>query len=345
MKKIKNLLRENIKSLVKYSSARDEFSDKAVVFLDANENPFNNGLNRYPDPLQRELKKHIGFIKGIPTKNILLGNGSDEVLDIIIRAFCEPGKDNIILTPPTYGMYKVLADINNVEVRNAFLNKDFNLNVERIEKLKDENTKLIILCSPNNPTGNSLNKNDIEYLLKNLNCMVVIDEAYIDFSDEESRIKVLGDYPNLIVSQTLSKAWGLAAIRLGICFASEYLISVFNKIKAPYNVNLLSQQKAIEMISDVEIFKNNLIKIKKEKAKLKEKLISLPFVEKVFPSDANFLLIKVTNAKKIYEYLINNGIVIRNRSKMHGCDNCLRISVGILEENEKLISTMKKYNL
>lgn len=345
MKQIKNLLRENIKSLVKYSSARDEFSDEAAVFLDANENPFNNGLNRYPDPLQRELKKHIGVIKGIPTKNILLGNGSDEVLDIIIRAFCEPGKDNIILTPPTYGMYKVLADINNVEVRKAFLNKDFNLNVERIEKLKDENTKLIILCSPNNPTGNSLNKNDIEYLLKNLNCMVVIDEAYIDFSDDESRIKGLGDYPNLIVSQTLSKAWGLAALRLGICFASEYLISVFNKIKAPYNVNLLSQQKAIEMLSDVETFNNNLIKIKKEKTKLKEKLNSLLFVKKVFPSNANFWLIKVTNANDIYNYLIDNGIVIRNRSKMHGCDNCLRISVGTPGENEKLISTMKKYKL
>ena len=345
MKQIKNLLRENIKSLVKYSSARDEFSDSAAVFLDANENPFNNGLNRYPDPLQRELKKHIALIKKIPAKNIMLGNGSDEVLDIVIRAFCEPGKDNIILTPPTYGMYKVFADINNVEVRNAFLNKDFNLNVKKIEKLKDENTKLIILCSPNNPTGNSLNKKDIEYLLKNLNCAVLIDEAYIDFSDEESIIKKLNEYPNLIVSQTLSKAWGLAAVRLGICFASEYLISVFNKIKAPYNVNILSRQKAMEMLSNIEMFKSNLIKIKKEKTKLKEKLISLPFVEKVFPSDANFLLVKVSNAEAIYEYLINNGIVVRDRSKMHGCKNCLRISIGTPEENKKLISTMKKYKL
>jgi len=345
MKQIKNLLRENIKTLVKYSSAREEYSDNAAVFLDANENPFNNGLNRYPDPLQRELKKQIGRIKGIPPKNILLGNGSDEVLDIVIRAFCEPGKDNIIITPPTYGMYKVFADINNVEVRKAFLKKDFNLNVEKIEKLKDENTKLIILCSPNNPTGNSFNKKDIEYLLKKLNCAVLIDEAYIDFSDEESRIKVLGEYPNLIVSQTLSKAWGLAAVRLGICFASAYLISVFNKIKAPYNVNILSQQKAMDMLSNIEMFNNNLIKIKREKIKLKEKLITLPFVEKVFPSDANFLLIKVTNAEKIYEYLINNGIVVRDRSKMYGCKNCLRISIGTLEENKKLISTMKKYKL
>ncbi len=345
MKQIKNLLRENIKTLVKYSSAREEYSDNAAVFLDANENPFNNGLNRYPDPLQRELKKQIGRIKGIPPKNILLGNGSDEVLDIVIRAFCEPGKDNIIITPPTYGMYKVFADINNVEVRKAFLKKDFNLNVEKIEKLKDENTKLIILCSPNNPTGNSFNKKDIEYLLKKLNCAVLIDEAYIDFSDEESRIKVLGEYPNLIVSQTLSKAWGLAAVRLGICFASAYLISVFNKIKAPYNVNILSQQKAMDMLSNIEMFNNNLIKIKREKIKLKEKLITLPFVEKVFPSDANFLLIKVSNAEKIYEYLINNGIVVRDRSKMYGCKNCLRISIGTLEENKKLISTMKKYKL
>ena len=345
MKQIKNLLRENIKSLVKYSSARDEFSDSAAVFLDANENPFNNGLNRYPDPLQRELKKHIALIKGIPAKNIMLGNGSDEVLDIVIRAFCEPGKDNIIITPPTYGMYKVFADINNVEVRNAFLNKDFNLNVKNIEKLKDKNTKLIILCSPNNPTGNSLNKKDIEYLLKNLNCAVLIDEAYIDFSDEESIIKKLSEYPNLIVSQTLSKAWGLAAVRLGICFASEYLISVFNKIKAPYNVNILSQQKAMEMLSNIETFNNNLIKIKEEKTKLKEKLISLSFVEKVFPSDANFLLVKVSNAEAIYEYLINNGIVVRDRSKMHGCKNCLRISIGTPEENKKLISTMKRYKL
>lgn len=345
MKQIKDLLRENIKSLVKYSSARDEFSDNAAVFLDANENPFNNGLNRYPDPLQRELRKHIALIKEIPAKNILLGNGSDEVLDIVIRAFCEPGKDNIIITPPTYGMYKVFADINNVEVRNAFLNKDFNLNLKKIEKLKDENTKLIILCSPNNPTGNSFNKKDIEYLLKNLNCAVLIDEAYIDFSDEESRIKVLDDYPNLIVSQTLSKAWGMAAVRLGICFASEYLISVFNKIKAPYNVNILSQQKAMEMLSNIETFNSNLIKIKEEKTKLEGELISLPFVEKVFPSNANFLLIKVSNAEKIYEYLINNGIVVRDRSKMYGCKNCLRISIGTLEENKKLISTMKKYKL
>ena len=345
MKQIKDLLRENIKTLVKYSSARDEFSDSAGVFLDANENPFNNGLNRYPDPQQRELKKLIGRIKGIPAKNILLGNGSDEVLDIVIRAFCEPGKDNIIITPPTYGMYKVFADINNVEVREAFLSKDFNLNLKEIEKLKDENTKLIIMCSPNNPTGNSFYKKDIEYLLKNLNCAVLIDEAYIDFSDEESLIKVLGEYPNLIVSQTLSKAWGMAAVRLGICFASEYLISVFNKIKAPYNVNILSQQKATEILSNIETFNSNLIKIKNEKTKLKEKLISLPFVEEVFPSDANFFLIKVSNAEKIYEYLINNGIVVRDRSKMYGCKNCLRISIGTPEENKKLISTIKKYQL
>jgi len=345
MKQIKKLLRENIKSLVKYSSAREEFSDNAAIFLDANENPFNNGLNRYPDPMQRELKKQIELIKGISAENILLGNGSDEVLDIVIRAFCEPGKDNMIITPPTYGMYKVIADVNNVEVREAFLNKDFNLNVKKIEKLKDENTKLIILCSPNNPTGNSFNKKDIEYLLRTLNCVLLIDEAYIDFSDEESLIKLLDKYPNLIVSQTLSKAWGLAAIRLGICFASAYLISVFNKIKAPYNVNLLSQTKAMETLSNIEMFNKNLIKIKKEKIRLKEKLILLPFVEKIFPSDANFLLIKVTNAKKLYEYLINNGIVVRDRSKMYGCKNCLRISIGTPGENKKLISTIKKYKL
>jgi len=345
MKQIKKLLRENIKSLVKYSSAREEFSDNAAIFLDANENPFNNGLNRYPDPMQRELKKQIELIKGISAENILLGNGSDEVLDIVIRAFCEPGKDNMIITPPTYGMYKVIADVNNVEVREVFLNKDFNLNVKKIEKLKDENTKLIILCSPNNPTGNSFNKKDIEYLLRTLNCVLLIDEAYIDFSDEESLIKLLDKYPNLIVSQTLSKAWGLAAIRLGICFASAYLISVFNKIKAPYNVNLLSQTKAMETLSNIEMFNKNLIKIKKEKIRLKEKLILLPFVEKIFPSDANFLLIKVTNAKKLYEYLINNGIVVRDRSKMYGCKNCLRISIGTPGENKKLISTIKKYKL
>jgi len=345
MKRIKELLRKNILSLKKYSSARDEFSSADALFFDANENPYSNGFNRYPDPQQRKLKEKISLLKDVPANNILLGNGSDEILDIVIRAFCNPKKDNIIITPPTYGMYEVLADINDVEIRRAYLEKNFDLSVEKIEELRDENTKLIILCSPNNPTGNSFSKSDIEYLLRNLGCMILIDEAYIDFSENESWLKYLTNFPNLIVTQTLSKAWGLAALRVGICYASDYLISIFNKIKAPYNINLLSQITAIEKLADMNIFNINLSTIKKERELLKNELFNINFVEKIYPSNANFLLLKVTDSKDICKYLIRNGFVIRDRSSMPGCDNCIRITVGTPEENKKLISQMKKYKI
>lgn len=342
--KINNLIRENIKALKPYSSARDEYKDAKgnMVFLDANENPFNNGVNRYPDPQQKCLKTQLSKIKNVSVEQILLGNGSDEVLDLIFRAFCEPKKDNIITLPPTYGMYGVLANINDVENIEIELEDDFQPNMDEISRAAHTHTKLLFLCSPNNPTGNSFAKGKIEKLLKMFRGLVVIDEAYIDFSEQESWSNRLEEFPNLIVTQTLSKAYGMAGIRLGICYASKEIISALSKIKPPYNVNELTQQKALERLSKPEEVVTEIQKILKQRDWISSQLNEIPFVETVFPSDANFVLAKVDNATKRYNQLIEKGIVVRNRTNQSGCEDCLRFTVGAQEECERLIESLKE---
>jgi len=341
---INNLVRENIKGLSPYSSARDEYvSDGSeMVFLDANENPFENGVNRYPDPQQRSLKEVLAQQKGVKPSNILFGNGSDEVLDLIFRAFCEPKEDNIITLPPTYGMYKVLSGINNIENREVLLTNDFQPNIEEILEAADANSKLLFLCSPNNPTANSFSSEKISHLLNNFQGIVVIDEAYIDFSNEESWVQKLGDFNNLIITQTLSKAYGMAGIRLGICFASEELIQILNKIKPPYNVNELTQKKALERILNVEKVKSEVVEILKERDMLSKVLLQLNFVIQVYDSDANFVLAKVDNATNRYNQLLKKGIVVRNRTTQPLCENTLRFTIGTKQENEKLIQVLKE---
>ncbi len=340
---INKLIRENIAAMKPYSSARDEFSGMQGVFLDANENPYNNGVNRYPDPYQSELKKELAKIKGVSPKNMVLGNGSDEVLDLLFRAFCEPKQDNVVVTSPSYGMYKVLANLNNVELKDVLLEEDFSLNADKILEAVNENTKMILLCSPNNPTGNVIDFEVIEKLLINTNCLVVIDEAYIDFSTKVSCIEKLSKYKQLVVSQTLSKFYGMAGIRLGMCFASEEIISILNRIKPPYNVNSLTQNKAIEILkSNNDGYKNEVIE---QRELLRASLAKLQFVVRVYPSEANFILIKTTDANGIYNQLIRKQIVIRNRTKEPLCENCLRITVGTLEENQLLIAALKEIKL
>ncbi len=337
-----NIVRENVKGLKPYSSARDEYvSDGSkMVFLDANENPFENGVNRYPDPQQRSLKAVLAGNKGIRLDNILLGNGSDEVLDLLFRAFCEPGKDNVITLPPTYGMYQVLSGINTVENRNVLLDPDFQPNVEAILETIDGHSKLLFLCSPNNPTGNSLSTQKISRLLKEFKGLVVIDEAYIDFSSEQSWVSKLLEYPNLVITQTLSKAYGMAGIRLGICIASPDIISVLNKIKPPYNVNELTQLKALERVSKVDEIQGEVSKILKEREKLEKALGDISFVKSIYPSDANFILAKVDDATLRYNQLLKKGVVVRNRTTQPLCENTLRFTVGTSEENRMLITAM-----
>ncbi|MEP2281266.1 histidinol-phosphate transaminase [Maribacter sp.] len=340
---LNNITRENVKGLSPYSSARDEYvSDgSTMVFLDANENPFENGVNRYPDPQQRGLKTILAEQKGIKEENILLGNGSDEVLDLLFRAFCEPKQDNIITLPPTYGMYKVLSGINMVENKEVLLTNDFQPNVSKIKNTIDEHTKLLFICSPNNPTGNSFSTQNIEELLNAFNGLVVIDEAYIDFSSDESWTSKLSEYPNLIVTQTLSKAYGMAGIRLGICIASAEIIAVINKIKPPYNVNQLTQEKATSRVLDTASVKNEVSQILAERMKLEEALKTVSFVEKIYPTDANFILAKVDDATLRYEQLLAQGVVVRNRTTQPLCENTLRFTVGTNKENETLISALK----
>jgi histidinol-phosphate aminotransferase len=337
---MKDLIRKNIKALSPYSSARDEFTQTADVYLDANENPYDNNLNRYPDPYQKKVKTLLSTWKGISTSKMLLGNGSDEVLDLIFRAFCEPKEDNVILLPPTYGMYNVLANINDIETIEVGLEDDFSPNVESILKSQNQNSKVLFVCSPNNPTANVFNISKVEELLAEFKGIVVIDEAYIDFANAESWINRLDEFPNLIVTQTFSKALGHAGIRLGVAYASEEIIDVLNKIKPPYNVNELTQQKAIEVLED-EKFTKQIEVIKKEREKLNLALEELSYVQKIFPSDANFILIRVDDANSIYNQLLEKGIVVRNRSTQYKCENTLRISVGTPEENLKLIEMMK----
>ncbi|MCF8714185.1 histidinol-phosphate transaminase [Joostella atrarenae] len=341
---INNLVRENVKKLKPYSSARDEFKDfdKEMVFLDANENPFNNGVNRYPDPQQRSLKDVLAQQKQIKTSQVLLGNGSDEVLDLIFRAFCEPKKDNIITLPPTYGMYKVLAETNDIENREVLLTEDFEPNVEAIIKEADSNSKLLFICSPNNPTGNIFNIKKVAQLLQNFSGIVVIDEAYIDFSEAPSWVSKLSEYPNLIITQTLSKAYGMAGIRLGICYASEEIISVINKIKPPYNVNELTQKRALDRVLDVESVKNEINSILSERSVLYKALLEVNFVDNIYPSDSNFVLAKVDNADLRYQQLLEKGVVIRNRSSQPLCENTLRFTIGTPSENKQLIEVLKE---
>ena len=341
---INNLVRENVKSMKPYSSARDEFEDfdtADMIFLDANENPFQNGVNRYPDPQQGNVKKVLAKNKGVNTNQILLGNGSDEVLDLIFRAFCEPKVDNVITLPPTYGMYGVLANINAVENREVLLSNDFQPQVEKILDAVDKNTKILFLCSPNNPTANSFSDESVAYLLKNFKGLVVIDEAYIDFSKKQSWMNELDEYPNLIITQTLSKAYGLAGIRLGICYASTEVIAVLNKIKPPYNVNELTQLRALERLSNPEKIESEIASIIQQREELLKVLNEVNFVQKIYPTEANFILIKVDNANKRYDELIAKGIVIRNRTTQPLCENTLRLTIGTKEENKKLIEALQ----
>lgn len=341
---LNKLVRENVAQLKPYSSARNEFKkvDRKMIFLDANENPNETGLNRYPDPQQTELKNKIGAVKGIKTNQILLGNGSDEILDLLFRAFCEPKIDNVLCLPPTYGMYGVLANLNNVENREVFLSPSFEPDIDSIYKKLDKHTKIIFLCSPNNPTGNTFSEDCILEILENFKGLVVIDEAYIDFSDKLSWLTQLAKFPNLIIVQTLSKAYGMAGIRLGICFASEEIIQILNKIKPPYNVNELTQKKALECLADLKKVTSEISEIVTERKRLKKKLEQLNFVKKVYRSDANFLLMEVDDAEKRYRQLLKNGIVARNRSQEPLCENTLRITVGTPTENKKLMDIISK---
>jgi len=341
---IDNLVRENIKALKPYSSARDEFKafDKEMVFLDANENPFENGVNRYPDPQQTDLKMELSKLKAIPVNQILLGNGSDEVLDLIFRAFCEPKQANIITLPPTYGMYNVLANINNVEERAVQLTTCFEPNIAQILKVMDKNSKVLFLCSPNNPTGNSFSNEAVEVLLNAFPGVVVIDEAYIDFSSQKSWLDRLNEFPNLIITQTLSKAYGMAGIRLGICYASSEIIAVLNKIKPPYNVNELTQQRAVKRVLNQNKVQHEIEILLEERKMLLIKLKSISFIEKIYPTDANFVLIKVDNAVKRYHELLEKGIVIRNRTTQPLCENSLRLTIGTRNENKFLIKTLRE---
>lgn len=344
---IDTILRKNIKELVPYSSARDEFKGEASVFLDANENsygsPLSQSYNRYPDPLQWKVKKRLSEIKGVPAQNIFLGNGSDEAIDILFRAFCNPGTDNVITLPPTYGMYEVSANINDVEVRKVMLRPDYQLNMEGIAEAIDDHTKIIFICSPNNPTGNSIDRQDIETILANFNGLVVIDEAYINYSRQKTFIQELTEYSNLVILQTLSKAWGLAGLRIGMAFASEEIIEVFNKVKPPYNINEASQELALEALQNVDQINSWIKETVAEREKLIAELSQLQCVIKIYPSDANFILVKTTNPRGIYKHLVDQGIIVRDRSKVELCEGSLRITIGTPEENKILLNALKNF--
>ena len=343
MRTLKELTRPNVWALKPYSSARDEYSGvEASVFLDANENPYNTPNNRYPDPLQRELKALIAPWKGVKEENIFLGNGSDEAIDLVFRAFCRPGVDNVVAIDPTYGMYQVCAEVNDVEYRKMLLDVYYQFKAGSLLSAIDENTKAIFVCSPNNPTGNSLCRKEIESLLKRFDGLVIVDEAYIDFSSSESLLKDLDKYPNLIVLQTFSKAWGCAAIRLGMAFASPEIIAIFNKIKYPYNVNRLTQEEAIKVLQHPETIKGWVDTLLEERARVMEEFVKLPCCVRVFPTDANFFLAKVYEATQIYNYLVSEGIIVRNRTNVALCNDCLRITIGTKEENEALLEALRK---
>jgi len=344
---INNILRENIKNLVPYSSARDEYQGEASVFLDANENSFGSPLeqqfNRYPDPLQYQVKKRLSEIKGVPVRNIFLGNGSDEAIDILFRSFCNPGIDNVILVPPTYGMYQVSANINDVEAHKVPLTEEFQLNLEGVAEAIDQHTKLIFICSPNNPTGNSIDRADVETLLANFSGIVVVDEAYINFSRQKTFIQELTEYANLVVLQTLSKAWGLAGLRIGMAFASEEIIEVMNKVKPPYNVNEASQQLALQALANIDQVNSWIKETLIQRDRLVLGLKDFDFVIDIYPSDANFILVKTTDPRGVYNFLVQKGIIVRDRSKVELCEGCLRITVGTPDENNILLQTLQDY--
>ena len=348
MFQLEKLLRENIRQLTPYSSARDEFKGEARIFLDANENslgsPLTRWYNRYPDPLQWKLKEAIGLIKGVDPTNLFLGNGSDECIDLLYRAFCNPGKDNIIINPPTYGMYEVSARINDVQIKKAPLLDNFQLDLVHLENLVDDATKIIWICSPNNPTGNAIDREDIEIVLNNFEGLVVVDEAYINFSRHKSFLQELGDYPNLVVLQTFSKAWGLAGLRLGMAFAAENIIDILNRIKPPYNINQSTQEIALTALQEVGQVNEMIKLIVAMRDELSVQLSSLPFVLKVYPSDANFLLVKMSDAQSVYDHLLREGIVVRNRSNVELCAGCLRITVGTDTENMGLITSLRHFS-
>jgi histidinol-phosphate aminotransferase len=349
MSDISFLLRDHIKKLIPYSSARDEFSGTAHIFLDANENSLGSTVspayNRYPDPHQVKIKEKLTEIKGLPAKNIFLGNGSDECIDLLYRAFCNPGRDNVIIHPPTYGMYEVSAHIHDIEVRRASLTETFELNMAEYEKQIDEHTKIIWICSPNNPTGNAFNRQDIEMILNNFDGLIVIDEAYINFSRQKSFIAELTEYPNLVILQTLSKAWGLAGLRLGMAFASETVIDVLNRIKPPYNIGQATQEIVLKALGGTDIVNDMIRQIVQMRNDLAGEISRLSSVVNVYPSEANFLLVKIKNARKIYNELLNLGIVVRDRSSAPGCSDCLRITVGTTEQNGKLLDTLKNIEI
>lgn len=340
MKQLKELVRENIWKLKPYSCARDEFKGEAKAYLDANENPFNTLYNRYPDPLQWAVKEKIAELKYVKPSQIMLGVGSDEPIDLIFRVFCEPKIDNVVAINPTYGMYGVCADINNVEYRQVNLEADYSLNAEKVLAAVDKNSKVVFLCSPNNPTANLLNTTEIEKILKGFDGIVVIDEAYIDFSDKASWISKLNKYPQMVILQTFSKAWGLAAARCGMAFASEEIISFFNKVKYPYNINILTQKLILEKLEQVEI-KNNWVKeILSQRALMIEELEQLSIVKHIYPSDANFILVKVDDANLRYKQLVEKGIIVRNRNSVTLCENCLRITIGTAQDNKELLNAL-----
>jgi histidinol-phosphate aminotransferase len=339
---INTLVRKNVLNMKPYSSARDEFDGEAEVFLDANENPYPSPYNRYPDPLQWKVKEKLAEIKGLPHAQIFLGNGSDEPIDLIIRAFCEPNQDSIMITEPTYGMYKVCAEVNAVNVQQVLLTPDFDLDLDAVPNTFDASTKVIFLCSPNNPTGNVLSRSKILEVVKRFYGLVVIDEAYIDFTKSKSFIHELKKYPNLIVLQTFSKAWGLAGLRLGMCYASAEIIGTLNKIKYPYNVNVRTQEIALDALENAYRKDIWVDEILKERALLIGQLQNLNIVEKIFPSDANFLLVRVKDAQSTYQYLMDNRIIVRDRSRVNLCYNCLRITVGTPEENKRVIEALKQ---
>lgn len=343
MKPLNELVRKNILRLSPYSCARNEFAGEAQVLLDANENPFNSPFNRYPDPLQRTLKSKIALVKGIPADNIFLGNGSDEAIDLCFRVFCEPQTDNVVAIEPTYGMYRVAADINDVEYRPVDLENNFSLNASKLLESTDENTKLIFLCTPNNPTGNTLEKEEIKKILNNFEGLVVIDEAYSDFTKQPTFREELSSYPNAIVLNTFSKAWGCAGIRLGMAFASKEIIGYFNNVKYPYNINILTQNEALKILSKRFEIDKWIGIILEERTRLMEAVSILPYCQKVYPTNANFFLAKFNDATALYNYLTECGVIVRNRSRVKLCDNCLRITVGSQPENTQLLAALRKY--
>ena len=341
---LEQLVRKNIWSLAPYSSARDEYSGKeAHVFLDANENPYNAPYNRYPDPLQRELKAVLSRVKGVPENMIFLGNGSDEAIDLAYRVFCRPGIDNVVAIAPTYGMYQVCADINDIEYRQVLLDENYQMHADQLLTACDGNSKLIWICSPNNPTGNSFDRDEILKVLNSFQGIVVVDEAYIDFSQQLSLRQELPTHPNLIILQTMSKAWGSAAIRLGMAFASADIINIYNKVKYPYNVNLLTQQQGLEALKDPFEVDKWVKTLLGERTRLMQAFVELPICEKVYKTDANFFLARMTDAQAIYDYLVDKGIIVRNRTRVQLCNNCLRITIGTRTENNELLSALRQY--